>query len=367
MSERWTMCVGLGVFGLLSSCGQAPAAGSGTADEQAGNSGTPAAVVAETSGPGDVAPPGASVGMPAATSESVGTLPLMGGDNGNGATAPGSAPPTVPSSMGPPSSTPEPAGNAPAPNTSPEPSAEAQTCNASGAASPTTPTIWVIGDSTASEYTSELYPRMGWAQPLQSYFAPACATVRDRAISGRSSKSFFDEGAWNPVRDGLKAGDFVLIQFGHNDEKSDDPTRFTDPFTTFQQFLSIYVDDALARGATPVLITSIQRNNWDGASLRDTHGDYPAAMRQLATMRGVSLIDATQLTEAYFERQGQAATTLLFMDLAAGQFPNYPDGNTDNTHLQEAGAHAIAQLLLADFARQRLPIGRLVKVTPEAP
>jgi len=159
----------------------------------------------------------------------------------------------------------------------------------------------------------------------------------------------------------------VLIQFGHNDEKSDDPTRFTEPFTTFEQFLSIYVDDTLARGATPVLITSINRNNWDGATVRDTHGEYPVAMRQLAATRGVALIDATLLTKAYFERLGQAKTTLLFMDLAAGQFPNYPDGNTDNTHLQEAGARAIAELILADAARQGLPVGRLVMTVPEAP
>jgi lysophospholipase L1-like esterase len=78
----------------------------------------------------------------------------------------------------------------------------------------------VIGDSTASPYAADLYRRMGWAQPLQDYYAPACAAIQDRAISGRSSKSFFDEGAWTPVRDALKSGDFVLIQFGHNDEKS---------------------------------------------------------------------------------------------------------------------------------------------------
>jgi lysophospholipase L1-like esterase len=246
-------------------------------------------------------------------------------------------------------------------------SGESPTCNLSGAASATTPTIWVIGDSTASVYAADLYPRMGWAQPLQDYFAPACATTQDRAISGRSSKSFFDEGAWTPVRDALRAGDYVLIQFGHNDEKSDDLTRFTEPFTTFEQYLSIYIDDTQARGATPVLLTPIQRNNWTGTTVRDTHGDYPVAMRQLAEQRGVALVDATLLTKAYFERIGQAATTLLFMDLAVGQFPNYPAGNTDNTHLQEGGAHAVAELILADFARQELPIGRLPMIPPVAP
>lgn len=246
-----------------------------------------------------------------------------------------------------------------------EPSSE--TCSRSGAAGADTPTLWVIGDSTASVYAANLYPRMGWAQPLQDSFAPACATIGDRAISGRSSKSFFDEGAWTPVRDALKRGDFVLIQFGHNDEKSDDPLRFTDPFTTFQQYLSTYLDDTLARGATPILLTPINRNKWSGSALADTHGQYPVAIRELAQARGIALVDATALTRSYFERIGESATTQLFMDLAVGQFPNYPEGNVDNTHLQELGARTIAGLILADLARQGSPIARLLQQVPNVP
>ena len=241
------------------------------------------------------------------------------------------------------------------------------TCNKAGAATATTPTIYVIGDSTASVYGSDLYPRMGWAQPLQDYFATACATVQDKALSGRSSKSFYDEGAWTPIRAALRAGDWVLIQFGHNDEKADDATRYTDPFTTFQQYLSIYIDDAIAKGATPILITPINRNNWSNGTVRDTHGDYPVAMRQLAQTKRISLVDATALTKATFERIGQTATTAWFMDLAPGQFPNYPNGNDDNTHLQEKGARAIAQLTLADMYRQGLPLAHMLKAVPQAP
>jgi len=243
----------------------------------------------------------------------------------------------------------------------------AQTCNTAGAATAATPSIWVVGDSTASVYASNLYPRTGWAQPLQQYYAAACATVNDRALSGRSSKSFIDEGAWAPVRDALRAGDFVLIQFGHNDEKSEDPLRFTDPATTFRDYLSIYIDDALAHGATPVLLTPIQRNSWDGTALRETHGAYPDAIRQLAQARNVALVDATALTTEFLERIGPAASTELFLNLAVGQFPNYPDGNTDNTHLREEGAHAVARLVLSDLARQGSPVGRLVMSVPVAP
>jgi lysophospholipase L1-like esterase len=170
-----------------------------------------------------------------------------------------------------------------------------------------------------------------------------------------------------PIRNSLRQGDYVLIQFGHNDEKSDEPTLYTDPFTTYEQYLSDYINDAQAKGATPILITSINRNDWSNGALEDTHGNYPVAMRQLAQARQISLVDATALTKTYFERIGQTATTLLFMDLAAGQFPNYPDGNTDNTHLQEKGARTIAQMILADLYRQRLGPGTLAKTVPVAP
>jgi lysophospholipase L1-like esterase len=241
------------------------------------------------------------------------------------------------------------------------------TCTLSGSATSKTPTVYVIGDSTASVYTSDLYPRMGWAQPLQDFFAPACATISDKALSGRSSKSFWDEGDWTPIKNGLRAGDYVIIQFGHNDEKSDDSTRYTEPFTTYEDYLSKYIDDTVAKGAFPILATPINRNNWSGSTLQDTHGNYPVAMRELAQKRKVTLVDATALTKGYFERIGQSATTKLFMNLAAGEFPNYPDGNTDNTHLQEKGARIVAQLVLADLYRQNLAPGTLAKTIPVAP
>jgi lysophospholipase L1-like esterase len=249
----------------------------------------------------------------------------------------------------------------------PQADSGSSTCNLTGAATSSTPTVYVIGDSTASIYAGDLYPRMGWAQPLQDFFAPACATIADKALSGRSSKSFYDEGSWTPIKNALRKGDYVLVQFGHNDEKTDDAARGTDPYTTFQQYLSIYIDDSLAKGATPILLSPINRNNWSGTTLKDTHGEYPPAMRDLAQQKSVALVDATALTKTYFERIGQAATTKLFLTLAAGESPNYPDGVTDNTHLQEKGARTIAQMVLADLYRQGLAPGTLAKTVPTAP
>ncbi|HKU42060.1 MAG TPA: rhamnogalacturonan acetylesterase [Polyangiales bacterium] len=228
-----------------------------------------------------------------------------------------------------------------------------------------TPVIYVIGDSTASVYEANLSPRMGWAQPLQEYFRPACAKVQDKALSGRSSKSFYDEGAWTPIKSALRAGDYVLIQFGHNDEKREDTARYTEPFGTYQQYLGKYIDDTLAARATPILLTSIERNNWKSGKLSASHGEYPEAVRQLAHMRNLTLVDMTELTHSYFESIGEAATTKLFLNLAPGESPNYPSGNSDNTHLQEKGARIVADLALADLARQRASIAALLDRVPD--
>lgn len=234
------------------------------------------------------------------------------------------------------------------------------------AAKPTT--IYMIGDSTMSVYASTLAPRMGWGQPFGTYFNASCATVVDKALSGRSSKSFFDEGAWTPVKNALQGGDYVLIQFGHNDEKNAEPTLFTDPQTTYKQFLTTFITDTRAKMATPILLTSINRNNWStGTTVKDTHGAYPPAVRELAASLQVDLIDLTALTKSYFERIGQAETAKLFLILAAGESPNYPTGVTDNTHLQEKGALTIGQLAMADAWSQKLSLASLLKAVAVAP
>jgi lysophospholipase L1-like esterase len=223
----------------------------------------------------------------------------------------------------------------------------------------TKPRLYIVGDSTASIYALSLYPRTGWAQILQNFFITDSVIVADSAVSGRSSKSFYDEGRWTSIKNSLRKGDYVIIQFGHNDEKTDDAARGTLPGSTFKQYLSIYIDDAIAKGAIPILATPIERNSWrNNTTLSSTHitadGDYPQAIRDLATTKKIDLIDATALTKAFFEKIGKDSTTRLFLNLAAGESPNYPSGNTDNTHLQERGAKAVAQLVVDDIARRKI-------------
>jgi lysophospholipase L1-like esterase len=227
--------------------------------------------------------------------------------------------------------------------------------------------IYVVGDSTASIYQSDAYPLTGWGQVLGDYFSADCAVVKDKALPGRSAKSFCDEGNWTPIANSLAEGDFVIIQFGHNDGKTQDASRYTDPQTTFKQYLTTYVKDTRAKKALPILATPIHRNRWNAATLADTHGAYPPAMRELAVSLDVPLVDMTVLTKAYFERIGPEATTKLFMNLAAGESPNYPNGNEDNTHLQEQGARDVARLFTSDAYRQGLPVAAHLKAIPVAP
>ena len=207
--------------------------------------------------------------------------------------------------------------------------------------------VYVIGDSTAAAYPEDRRPLAGWAEALQEHFDAGRVVIEDKARSGRSSKSFLEEGAWDPVRDALKPGDYVFIQFGHNDSKKDDPKRYTDPDTTYKQFLTTYVNDARAKQAIPVLLTSINRNHWDeNKVLVDTMGAYPDAVRALAKDLGVPLIDLHQRTRDLFQSLGPDATRGLFLYLAKGESPNYPDGKEDGTHLREDGARAVSRLVV---------------------
>ncbi len=209
------------------------------------------------------------------------------------------------------------------------------------------PVIYIIGDSTASIYDDDLYPRTGWGQIFQAFINSDSIEVVDMAISGRSSKSFFsDEKGWPVVRELLSEGDYLFIQFGHNDNKDTTDERYTDPYTTYQQYLSYYIDSARYYGATPVLLTSIPRNSWSGSSMSDTHGDYPPAMRALAKTKDVPLIDLTETVTDFLEGKGETwATSNFYNNLEADIWNNYTSGNEDDTHMQENGAYEVCKLV----------------------
>jgi lysophospholipase L1-like esterase len=220
-------------------------------------------------------------------------------------------------------------------------------------------TIYVAGDSTASIYDATLAPRTGWGQALP-VFAGRGVRIQDEALSGASSKSFADLGLLDGILATISPGDYLLISFGHNDEKADEP-RHTDPYTTYQEYLRRYIDGARARGAHPVLVTSVERRRFDadGHALL-SHGEYPEAMRRLGAAEHVPVVDLTASSRALWERLGPEGTKDVFLWLDPLENPNYPDGVEDNTHFQAHGAIEVARLIALDLQRRHLvPPGSL--------
>ncbi|MFB9362694.1 rhamnogalacturonan acetylesterase [Actinoplanes nipponensis] len=209
-------------------------------------------------------------------------------------------------------------------------------------------TVFVAGDSTAATYAVADAPRAGWGQALPVFLRPGIRVVNE-ALSGASSKSFADLGRLDRILAAIRPGDVLLISFGHNDEKVEDPARGTDPWGAFQDYLRRYVDGARSRQARPVLVTPVERRRFtaDGVPYQ-SHGEYPAAMRALAAGTGTPLIDLTASSFARWGALGPEATKSHFLWLDAGVSPNYPAGVADNTHFQAHGAIEVARLVVAE-------------------
>lgn len=211
------------------------------------------------------------------------------------------------------------------------------------------PTLYTIGDSTVQAYTSGYYPRAGWGSVLHHFFDSTKIAVVDKAVGGTSSKSFYDS-FWAPVRDNLKAGDYVTIQFGINDSASD-TARHTVPFTTFKDYLTLFVNETKAKGAIPILVSTQNRNSWasiNPPTIYPAYHDYPVATRQLAGELNVPLIDLDQRCTSLLQSLGPIYSTyFLYNHYLPGEWANYPNGNADDVHFQEMGATEMAKLVVA--------------------
>ncbi len=213
--------------------------------------------------------------------------------------------------------------------------------------------VYLIGDSTcATKKLDKQNPERGWGHMLQPLFDES-VVVENHATNGRSTKSFRDEGRWACVAEKLRPGDYVLIQFGHNDQKFKDSTRYASP-AQYAENLRRYVRETRAAGATPVLLTSIVRRNFVDGVLTDTHGDYPAEVRRVAAEEGVALLDMEPLTREWVASLGDERSKEFFMWVEPGTCPLYPDGRKDDTHLNVRGAHVVARMV-GECLRQQVP------------
>ncbi|UUW08160.1 rhamnogalacturonan acetylesterase [Flavobacterium plurextorum] len=208
-------------------------------------------------------------------------------------------------------------------------------------------TLYTIGDSTmANKKDPEKNPEHGWAQVLQPFFKDDIVVV-NKAVNGRSTKSFINEKRWDSIYKKLRKGDYVFIEFGHNDEKIEDSTRYTNPHTTYRHNLIRFVKESREKGAIPVLLTSIARRNFNEKGvLVPTHGDYPLETRLTAQEYKVPFIDLEYYTEILEQSYGPEKSKQLHLHFKAGENPYYDKDKADDTHLSLLGATKIAQLVI---------------------
>lgn len=224
--------------------------------------------------------------------------------------------------------------------------------------------VYLIGDSTMADYTQEndyenkRYPLTGWGQVFQPFLShdklpqlkgiiqTDSALVIDKARGGRSTRTFFEEGRWAEVYRALQKKDIVIIQFGHNDASVNKPERYVN-VSGYKEYLRLFVNQTRQKGAYPVLLTPVARNyKWENGKISNAHGDYALAVIAVAKELSVPLIDLNELSMRAFEQKGESyVTEHYFMNLPAGKYKAYPEGQKDNTHFQPEGATLIAGLV----------------------
>ena len=220
--------------------------------------------------------------------------------------------------------------------------------------------IFLAGDSTIAIKETKAYPETGWGMPFVQFWDSTVRVV-NKAKNGRSTKSFMQEGLWKSITDEATEGDYVLIQFGHNDEV---PTKKT--YTTEKEFeinLVQYVQDSRKKKAIPVLLTPVARRKFDSTGhIVGTHDVYAQIVRDVAKKENVPLIDLDKKGQQLYQKLGVEASKLLFNYLEPGEHPNYPDGKKDDTHFSELGARLIAQIVYAELIKLQPELaGRIVK------
>jgi lysophospholipase L1-like esterase len=222
------------------------------------------------------------------------------------------------------------------------------------------PRLHLVGDSTMADKVNLAYPERGWGQLLPEFMLQQLSII-NHAANGRSTLRFLNEGRWQLLLTELKAGDYVLIQFGHNDQKKDDPSRYAAADTTFPMLLSRFIAEIRAKEAIPMLATPICRRSFNAqGQLENNLNEYADATRNVASREKVTLFDLNAQSCADLSRFGLAASQAYFIQVPAGLYQQFPDGKIDNTHLNTQGASWIAQQFVRELKKQQHPLAALV-------
>ncbi len=199
----------------------------------------------------------------------------------------------------------------------------------------------------------ETFPQRGWPQEIHNYLLREDeVSIVDLGKNGRSTKSYIDEGRFKEALSKASKGDIAFISFGHNDEKKEDPTRYTDPFGTYQSNLETMAKAFLKKGAKVIFLSSIERLHVDSkGNIENSHGDYPKAMKEKAEQLGLPYIDLNALTHSYLESHSYAVNSGFYMIFGKGEYPSKPEGSDDHTHLTQTGANWICQLVVPELKK----------------
>ncbi len=222
--------------------------------------------------------------------------------------------------------------------------------------------VWMIGDSTMCDYPAARAPLAGWGMPFRVFF-DSTVQVENHARGGRSTRTFISEGRWTTVLNGLSEGDYLLVQFGHNDEAKEEKykDRYT-PVPDYKTNLARFITEARAKKALPILITPVSRMRFEKEQAMETHAEYTAACFEIGKQYNVPVIDLDGKSRALYQQLGPERTKRLFMQLAPGAHPHYPEGQKDNTHFNDYGARRIAELVLEGLREQKIGLAeRVVK------
>jgi lysophospholipase L1-like esterase len=225
--------------------------------------------------------------------------------------------------------------------------------------------VWLIGDSTLCQYETNRAPLTGWGMPFAIFF-DSTVQIDNRAKGGRSTRTFISENRWQPIADSLQEGDYVLMQFGHNDEAKEEKykDRYT-PVPDYKTNLIKFITETRAKKAIPVLITPVTRMRFDkDGKIQETHIEYSAAVWEIGKAYNAPVIDLDSKSRDLLQKFGPEYSKMLFMQLDSLEHPNYPAGQKDNTHFNEFGARRMAELVLAEIRNLKLELAERIVVPP---
>jgi lysophospholipase L1-like esterase len=219
-------------------------------------------------------------------------------------------------------------------------------------------TIYLAGDSTMAEKMPDKRPETGWGEALQRHFNPDKVRIENHAKNGRSTRTFIEEKLWQTILDRLKPGDYVFIEFGHNDAAKDRTDRYTPP-EDYRRNLVRFITEVRERKAIPILLTPVMRRRFDkDGNVQDSHGEYPDIVRAVAAEHKAPLIDMHRKSETVLKHYGAEASKKLFLQLRPDENANYPKGIEDNTHFSPLGAEIMAGLAVEGIRELKLQLAR---------